>query len=173
MSIALQTHSDTALQFYIEKGAGVNTPNRRKDTPLHAAAASGDSEIVRVLLEAHADAKAVNMSLESPVHVASRIGVVHSVQALVKAGAKVKAPTADGTTPLHEACKQPKCLQVAKYLMQRGCDVNAVTKNDRTPLQIAFKKRCVVIIEELCEKGADVGAIAKEVCACLKFSVHI
>lgn len=93
------------------------------------------------------------------------MGEVAIVKTLVKAGAKVKAPSADGSTPMHEACKLPKGLQVVKYLIQRGCDVNVLSKTDRSPLQIAFKKRCRDTVEELCEKGADVTGIAKEASA--------
>jgi ankyrin repeat protein len=130
-----------------------STAGRRRD--------ARDTNILRILLDAGANAKAVNAAGDGVLHVACRNADLNAVKALVKAGAKVKAPNGSGATPLHEACHYAS-LQTVKYLIQRGADVGAATSAGRIPLQNAVKRKNTAIVEELCEKGVDVSCLAKE-----------
>mmetsp|Transcript_32360 Transcript_32360/g.50405 ORF Transcript_32360/g.50405 Transcript_32360/m.50405 type:complete len:334 (-) Transcript_32360:1069-2070(-) len=147
--------------YLIAQGGNVNEINHRQETPLHAAAACGQWDVVRTLLEHNADAKVANASGETAMHIAARTGDLNTVKALVKAGAKVRVVSKDGATPLHEACKHSISLQMVKYLIQRGADVNTATNNGWTALMLSLKRKSQQAIEELVDKGADVTCLSQ------------
>ena len=113
---------DTALHFaaaayraemvrkLIAAGADVHAQNRRKDEPLHAAAAGQPvsqrwdpvaqvATIVR-LFEAGADPNATNMDGATPLHKAVRTRCAMAVRTLLKGGADPRKPNKSGSAPL-------------------------------------------------------------------------
>jgi len=73
-------------------------------TPLHSAAALGQTAAVRCLLEAGAPASFTDKDGDSPLHLATMKSHESVVQALVGEGsARASATNAKGATPLHYA----------------------------------------------------------------------
>ena len=66
----------------------------------------------------------------------------------------VEVKSKDGFTPIHWACHwvQPACL---KLLIDKGGNVKATTKHDKTPLQ--FSKGDHEIVQLLSDAGVDVS----------------
>jgi ankyrin repeat protein len=117
-------------------------------TPFYLAAMSGDTEVMRVLLEAGADPRLTANDGTTPLLVAA--GLAHeehrsripdrdfleAVQFLLDHGADVKETNEDGWTPLHVAAFTGRPT-VAQYLVEHGADLNAKTKFGQTSLGIA------------------------------------
>ena len=60
-------------------------------------------------------------------------------------------------TPLHEAANIGS-LEIVKYLVENGCNVNSKSNSGRTPLFSAAFKGNAQIIEYLAQKGADMNS---------------
>ena len=63
--------------------------------------------------------------------------------------------TKDGFTSLYLVVEEGK-LDVVKFLIEKGANVNAKCKNDYTPLCIAAEKGKLDVVKFLIEKGANV-----------------
>lgn len=90
------------VRFLLERGAVVNAVARNervRTTALQAAAASGDNESGRLLLDAGADVNATETGGFTPLHAAAANGNRELVELLLERGADPSARTDDGKTP--------------------------------------------------------------------------
>ncbi|MBN2497755.1 MAG: ankyrin repeat domain-containing protein [Deltaproteobacteria bacterium] len=135
-----------------ERGAG-------SWTALHQAMVEPDEKIVRLLLDAGADANATDGSHETPLHWAALGGQGRIVDLLLERGARVDVK-ADRTlwTPLHSlACARDRA-GIALALVKAGADPNARDRWGRTPLHwFAVDGHCETV-EVLIDAGADPDA---------------
>ena len=96
-------------------------------TPLHVAGRKGADEVIRVLLEAGADARAVAATGSTPMHLAAGAGSAAGVRHLLDAGAEIDARAGDAQqTPLMFAAAADRA-DVVSLLMERGADPNITT----------------------------------------------
>lgn len=65
----------------------------------------------------------------------------------------LKATEWEGRTLLHDAADKSQ-LDAARYLLDRGADVNAVTTDGRTALHMAAQRGDIAIITLLLSRGA-------------------
>jgi ankyrin repeat protein len=102
-------HGELA-RWLIDQGADVNAPatNAMKVAPVHAAAAMGDRETMRVLLERGADPNAQQQVDYTPLHDAAGRGDIEMAKLLLAHGARRDAKTSDGMTPADLARKYEK-----------------------------------------------------------------
>ncbi len=116
------------------------------DTPLHWSAHNGDARIVKMLLEAGADAEADDTVLYGgkPLHWASE-HEPESVHLLLDHGAdpnsrNVLPGDLEGFTPLIMcASQQDDCAECAELLLHAGADPLAKDAKERTALDVAEK----------------------------------
>ena len=113
--------------------------NRDGISPLHIAAASGNAEVLTLLLNRGADVNAsnVNGTLVFPLHVAAVQGSVEAVNILLGSGAYINA-RASRWTPLHVAAWMDQ-VDLVKVLLNRGAEVNPiaiVNNRSQTPYQL-------------------------------------
>jgi uncharacterized protein len=89
------------VEFLLKNGADVKAAarNAQKVTALHGAVARRDVEIVRMLLEAGADANVRQERGFVPLHDAAANGNAALVEMLLKHGARTDAKADDGKTP--------------------------------------------------------------------------
>lgn len=73
--------------------------------------------------------------------------------------AMIKSP--EGLTALHIAADRGY-LEVVKYLIEQGSDVNAVDDNGDTPIHVAFESQEDEVIRALVEAGADLSLKNRE-----------
>ncbi|HEX8070826.1 MAG TPA: ankyrin repeat domain-containing protein [Pyrinomonadaceae bacterium] len=127
---------------------------------LYEAAAAGDAETVRRLLQAGVDVNVVvNVSCPtpccnvSPLMAAAEAGHVGVVFLLLRHGAEVNAQDSVGWTPLMRAAAA-RHLEVARLLLAYGADVYRKNDAGETALTWAQCKGATDIVELLIAAGA-------------------
>ncbi|GIC91000.1 uncharacterized protein Aud_007440 [Aspergillus udagawae] len=124
---------------------------------LASAAAVGDIEICRILIEAGADLDAPSGQgmRTTALHRASKHNNVECVRMLLEAGADPNLAV-DGETPLHTACAWYKRLDIVGLLLQFGAHVNPPQDCARlTPLQLAVKHGGPNLVQLLLDNKAN------------------
>jgi len=113
-------HRDLANAL-LDRGAGVNSrsTNSMKNTPLHAAAAGGQTAVVELLLKRDADPNATQEGGWTALHSAAQAGHREMVETLVAHGANLNARAANEQAPLDLALMQGR-QDVAGLLEQLG-----------------------------------------------------
>jgi ankyrin len=125
-----------AVQLLLKVGANPSMSNRFGASPLSAAAISGNAQLVKVLLDAGADAKAVStLDGETVLMSAARSGSVEAVRLLLDRGADVNARERyKGQTALMWAASE-RHAPIVKLLLERGADwrVRSLDRETRPP----------------------------------------
>jgi uncharacterized protein len=126
--------------------------------PIAEAAARGDREAVRALLQKGIDVNEAQGDGSTALHWAAIKGDAEMARMLIYAGANVRATTRIGAyTPLYLAAKGGYADVVA-VLLAGGADAKAATSNGTTPLMIAAAAGDTRSINSLIENGADINA---------------
>lgn len=162
----------------LERGTDVDYRDENGWTALMHASFSGETEVVRVLLDAGAD---VNYLVEgdAALGVAAIAASVDTVQVLLDAGANVNVRLAVGSTPLWLASargpanKRRPDTEVINALIQAGADVNASAEDGRTPLMVASIALSADVVEALIRAGADVNAQTNDGQTALDFASEL
>ena len=119
-------------------GADLHVRGYTGTFPLHAAAFSGEFEVVQKLIEYEADIDARDEEGWTPLYWASsglylKDGSI--LRLLLERGADVNAPTKGGSTPLHRASGNG-AVEVVRLLLDHGADIEAVDSDGKTALQV-------------------------------------
>lgn len=102
------------------------------------------------------------------VHHAAEWRNFHVLRKLVERGASLAPAKNSGWTPLHFCCSVStgKHIEMAKYLIEKRCDVNAITEYAETPISLAaescYTEAAVALIRLLIEEGAKITQNANE-----------
>jgi ankyrin repeat protein len=127
-------------------------------TPLQWAVFHGNTDEVKRLLKAGADAKALNAYGVDAMQLAADASNTELIALLLKAGADANSPNPDGETALHLVARAGN-LDAAKLLLRAGAAVDARERfGSQTPLMWAVARRHPDMVELLVSKGADVNA---------------
>jgi ankyrin repeat protein len=124
------SNGDAALaQMLAYAGANVRATTRINGyTPLFLASQAGHADVVDVLINAGADAKAVSTTGSTPLMLAASAGAVDAAKRLLDAGADVNAKeSARGQTALLFAAANNR-VPVIRLLAERGADLGTATK---------------------------------------------
>ncbi len=127
------------------------------DSLLHEAAATGDIELTRYLLDGGAavDARAA-LDGVTPLHSAARSGEAEVARLLLARGAAVGARAVGYHTPLHMAAVGGHGA-MAELLLAHGAEVEALSSGG-TPLHLAALEGHAALAELLLAHGAEVNA---------------
>jgi hypothetical protein len=134
--------------------AAPDDPLRRSE--LWHAAAAGDAEAVRALLDEGADPRAADIDGEAPLHQAVRWGRSQVAEALLARGADPNARDPYGVTPLHLAARSSEAL--VDLLLRHGAEPGVTDGFGCTPLHDAAAAGQARVVERLIDGGADVNA---------------
>jgi ankyrin repeat protein len=149
-------HFQTADLLH-HNGADLHFRGKHERHPLHAAAFSGNFEVVRILIEydpANIDAR--DSVGWTPLFWASgghnfKDGSV--LRSLLEHGADINVQDKIGLTPLRWAIFNG-ALEVVRLLLEHGADVEAKDNNGKTALQLAADRGYDEVVELLREHGA-------------------
>jgi len=119
-------------------------------TLLHAAAYSGNVELVRLLLKRGAaiDAVANTKYKNTPIQTAMLSSQGAVARVLVDAGADINHKQWEGFTVLHDAASRGD-LDLVRFFVKRGADVNARTIRGETPAMSAQNHKHPEVAAEL------------------------
>jgi ankyrin repeat protein len=148
-----------AVKLFLDSGMTPNAKDYFEYTALAHAANLGHAEIVKMLLEAGADANAKTKYYgRTPIILAALNGHLDVVKILINSGADVNHIGTDGVNALIFAVDGDN-LQIAGALLDAGADVNRRVFNDTTtPLLRAVGKGNTQMVKLLIKAGADVNA---------------
>ena len=121
------------------------------------AAARGDKEVVRKLVEQHADVSVPQADGATALHWAVFRSDRDLVDLLLRAGANAKAANREGSTPLWLAGINGDAAIIAS-LIAAGADPNEKLPLGRTPLMAAARTGNVDAVKVLLDHGANVNA---------------
>lgn len=115
LMIACYNGNEKAVRALLDQGAKVN---KNGWAPLHYAAASGNNQIVRMLLEKDAFIDAVSPNATTPIMMAARNGHIYTVKLLHDNGADVTLKNQRGYSAIDFA-RENKNTDIAKGLEYR------------------------------------------------------
>jgi ankyrin repeat protein len=148
-------------KFLIEKGADINLQANNGYTPL-IAAASVSEELTKLLLSKGADIK-LKTEDGTSAFITSITGVLSGrvttavAKLLLEKGANVNDSitkgSAEGYTALMMAARNNK-LELVKFLVKEGADLNLKAKDGNTALSLAKKEKDEAMVKLLKELGA-------------------
>ncbi|XP_071249905.1 caskin-2-like isoform X1 [Salvelinus alpinus] len=118
------------------KRLNINYQDSDGFSALHHAALTGTTELLSLLLEAHATVDIKDTNGMRPLHYAAWQGKADSVLLLLRAGASVNTPSQDGQIPLHLSAQYGH-YQVSEMLLQHQSNPCLLNKANKTPLDLA------------------------------------
>jgi len=135
----------------------VNDRDLNQNTPLHLASQYGHPEVVALLLDHQADVNTQNKDLFTPLHLAGWYQRTNLIELLVKNGANIEAKEYRGATPLMMFIWRNSELDLVKFLVDQGADINAHIEGSWvTPVALAAQYGYTDIVNYLLDKGAAV-----------------
>ncbi|XP_022623962.1 protein TANC1-like [Seriola dumerili] len=139
--------------FLLERGAGLELPNRRGMVPLLSATKHGHTQIVELLLKQGADINVSDKQGRTALMLAASEGHTSTVELLLSKGASLSSADQEGLTALSWACLkgQKGAVQV---LVEAGADLNHPDRQGRTPLDLAALNGDADTVHCLVEHGA-------------------
>jgi ankyrin repeat protein len=120
-------------------------------TPLMRAARAGDAAVMRLLLEKGADPKLTTREGNNALMFAAGMGyrdkntrgtesdALEALKVAMAAGLDINQANARGETPLHGAATRGADT-IVQFLVEKGANLNALSKQGYTPLDVALGK---------------------------------
>lgn len=128
--------------------------DNHRNTGLHVAAVTDDTELAEVLLQRGVKVDAPEHERKTPLHLAAHSNSSALALLLLENGANVNARDIHGYTPLHFAAKSGSA-KVAKILVEAGADMNAQDCVGKTPLHLSARLKHTGTFRLLLWKGVD------------------
>jgi ankyrin repeat protein len=149
-------------RLLLEQGANIHNRNRQSETFLHVAINNGNKDIVKLLLDKHADGEPSRGNTNFTwLHFASQVSK-DAVKLFLDNGASIdEKEQEDGFTPLHFAVMKGD-KDIVKLLLDYGANIDFVEFNNRTALHLAVMKGDKDIVKLLLDNGADIDARDKD-----------
>ena len=134
-------------------GANPNAQDKGQNTGILLAAYYSQRDMVRRLIELHADVNILGSIGFTPIGIAAMRADVEIVKMLIGAGARLDVHDYAGNTPLLNALQFQQDENV-RHLLSAGADVNMADNTGETPLMLAAQTGRLDYIEALLAKGA-------------------
>ncbi|KFJ90103.1 ankyrin [Pseudomonas sp. 1-7] len=152
-------HWHQAIGLLVQKAPKqLNIADYKKQTPLMLMAEAGDTELVRIMLQAGADPEMQDQQGMTALHSAIKSRVVRCVDALLDHPCRLDKLTCDGQSPLHTAAwtgnlhATRRLLQLApKLAWQRNSQ--GMTPLERIEYLIDNPQALIHLVEELERQG--------------------
>jgi 26S proteasome non-ATPase regulatory subunit 10 len=136
----------------------VNSRTQSGETLLHYSARAGHERCIEFLLRMRADIEARDDQGRTALHAAATRGRTTSAK---EVGEENDIASSAGQTPLHVAANErtDRSAEIVRALLAAGADIEAVDKDQKTPLQLAVESDCPNIVDLLLQHNANVGTI--------------
>ncbi|KAH8669313.1 ankyrin repeat-containing domain protein [Ilyonectria robusta] len=154
---AFTRNVEGVVRLGLDDGADIRTPGESRKTLLHFAAGNGHKEVVKLLLDRHADIEARETEFNrTALQMAAENGHEEVLQLLLACGVKTSASGGLYGTALQSAVVEGHS-KAALALLDHGADVNGRGGVYGTALQAAAWKHNEELLKMLLDRGADVG----------------
>lgn len=152
---AVHENNIDVLDYFLTLGYNLDfVPNN----PLLAACNNKNIDAIDRLLNAGAN---VNVYSEKPlIYNMVTINNLDIIKRLVMFGGDINAKYKE-YTPILLACIN-NCTEVAKFLIEMGCDINCCNNLNRTPLMYACKNNNIQLVKLLIKYKADINFLDKD-----------
>ncbi|KAN0112774.1 ankyrin repeat containing protein [Hyaloscypha variabilis] len=153
---AVESGNEAVVRELLRRGnVSLRTKDSNGRTALHLAVAKDRRLIANFLLDKGADTEAVQNSGEKPLYLAAILGNQLMVELLVEFNANIEALNLKTrTTALHAAVSK-RHIQVARFLLRHGANVDSRDQAGATPLCIAVRRGDLKSAEVLLQYGAN------------------
>ncbi|ACE06416.1 hypothetical protein Aasi_1071 [Candidatus Amoebophilus asiaticus 5a2] len=139
----------------------ITVDDQQDSAVLHWAAASGDVEMVKVLLTEGFNVYANDSHGNSSLHFAAINNHPETIHLLLQSGINVNVKNKDGNTALHGAAVYGY-IEVIQALLAQGADVNSKNKDGNSVLHLAAAYGQTEVLKILLDAGADIHARNQE-----------
>lgn len=152
--IAAEKGRKAVVELLLERGANLLRENNRGNFPIHEAVASGNIEIVELILD-----RIYNIEIRTikegftALHIAIQKGHYQIVEFLIARGANIEALDNEGDTPLYWAVYK-KRENIVKLLLTKGANIEAQSLDGYTALMLATIKGNLAMVKLLLANGA-------------------
>ena len=159
---------EEVVELLLDKGADVNLPNTKGETPLILAMKHYYiPNIVKLLLDkGAADPNISNRKKETPLILAINYNTAKIVKLLLDKGANIYIPNSEGETPLFLTFKNGNHekidLMLNRAISLGDFDLNSSDKDGNTLLHIAGRNNDIATFLKLIENGADMNVANNE-----------
>jgi len=152
---AIENKHLPAVTYLLSQGCDVNAKtDDNLSSPLHAAAATNDTQILLQLIHKRVNLHLVKVGDTTPVMTAARANAAKTLAVLLKHGASHKLLDDEGQSALHIATSSRR-FEAAKTLIENGADINQRNRDGHTPLMLAARERNLAAYKFLIDNGAD------------------
>ncbi|KAH0362119.1 hypothetical protein KCU65_g8285, partial [Aureobasidium melanogenum] len=169
------------IKLFVSKGVNINATDDENISALHLAPKRGDQAIVQALIAAGADVNVksdtaammlletgeINLALRtqygfSVLDNAASEGDYELVRSLLQRGADCAQTPPGDDSALHWAVRAEKddnLYAIVELLLEKGCDVNARSRNGCTPLHtyLSLKRGKENVVRLFLARGADIN----------------
>lgn len=156
---AMNGYADLVKFLIKDHNAVIDILTLKKQTPLHLAAAAGQLEVCRLLLELGANIDATDDQGQKPIHAAAQNNFSEVAKLFLQQHPSlVMATTKDGNTCAHIAAAQGSVTVIEELMkFDRQGVISARNKlTDATPLQIAAEGGHAEVVKALVRAGANI-----------------
>ena len=148
------------VQAFLKKG-GIQLDKRDAlgGTPLYYASAKGSRDIVKLLLEAGADASIADNQSRTALHMASQAGNKDIIRLLCDNGVDVNGSDQQGKTPLIYAVENGRG-EACRLLLELGADKTLTDQNGHNAFDYAAAngmRDVIALLEDEQKKTDDMG----------------
>lgn len=144
------------VKYLIEHGCDKSVKDKHGRPPLHEAAYGGNLEIVKYLIDQGCDKNVKNDEGITLLHCAATGGNLELVKYLIEQhghGYNKNVKDKYGRTPFHNAATNySNNVEVVKYLIKQGCDIDFIDNLGITPLCFALCNSRLGIAKYLIEE---------------------
>lgn len=153
--VAIERNDVHALESFLALGSDVNQADESGKTPIFYAVAAGNREMINILLQQGADTNKQDEEGDNLLHVAATHCKVDALDDILQRTAiEVDSRDKYKWTPLHKSAWYG-CKDVAKLLIERGANVNALTDTNMSPLIVAVGRRHRDVADILLQNEAN------------------
>ncbi len=144
-----------ALQALAEKQPGLLAfQDSQGRSLLHGAAAFGQTEMARWLIDRGSPVNAVTVEMTTPLMQASLAGQLEVARLLIAKGADIEARNRYGRTALILVGRERGDVEMAKLLLDAGAGINAADRSSDTALDLAAWRGFGALVDFLLDRGA-------------------
>ena len=155
VTAAIQAGHAPVLELLLEKGASPDPLHPGRRSPLEITmSVKGGRGLMKILLDAGADANRRDLEGRYPLHRAAVLEDANFLLLLLQNGAEPNAADRGGDTPLHLAVRG-KRRDAVTHLLGAAADPNRKNRAGMTPVHAAVKSGDQTILALLLEGGGD------------------